>query len=141
MCNLHCVQVPFRPHKADREAIVIEKRGSPSPSSQQISRCGAGLMFALLRKAVVPAVAPKYRCWDSSRLLGAAWRAVAAPWAVQLGSFSQGFYHAEARSLHSLCHLDPPKVVLQASASIFPIKTEVLCVPGWCLHSPSFFCS
>lgn len=49
--------------------------------------------------------------------------------------FSQGLYHAEAHSLLPLCYLCPPKVVLQTFASVFHIKTKVLCVPGWCLHS------
>lgn len=80
------------------------------------------------------AIASKYRCWGSRRLLGASWSA-AAPGVMQLWGFSQGFYLAEAHSLHPFSYLGPPKVALQTSASIFYNKTEVLCVHEWWLHS------
>lgn len=62
-------------------------------------------------------------------------RSAAAPGVMQLWGFSQGFYLAEAHSLHPFSYLGPPKVALQTSAYIFYNKTEVLCVREWWLHS------
>lgn len=72
------VQAPLKPQKNNREAAVGREKGKPKSfvvaDTQMWLRADVCLANDAL-SLLFSAVASKYRCWGSRRLLGAAWRA------------------------------------------------------------------